>query len=92
MRLRLFTDPLLVILEYAPGGNLRDYLRDHRQATELLSLRDLISFVYQVSRGMEHLSSMKVIIFLQLTNKKMLNFKCNECQTLTYSIQLLFLM
>ncbi|CAB3996570.1 fibroblast growth factor receptor 4-like, partial [Paramuricea clavata] len=63
--------PLLVIIEYAPHGNLREYLRNrrpHRQgmtpaphADEVLSLRDFISFSYQVARGMQYLASMKCI-------------------------------
>ena len=66
-----------MIVEYAPYGNLREYLRDrrpHRQgmtpaphANEVLSLRDFISFSYQVARGMEYLASMKVIFVVWLT-------------------------
>ena len=67
--------PLLMIVEYAPHGNLREYLRDRRpqkpdmppppHADEVLSLRDFISFSYQVARGMEYLSSMKVAMNLK---------------------------
>ncbi|XP_028414940.1 fibroblast growth factor receptor 2-like [Dendronephthya gigantea] len=63
--------PLLVIVEYAPHGNLREYLRERRpqreemipapQAEDILSLRDFISFSYQVARGMEYLASMRCI-------------------------------
>jgi hypothetical protein len=35
-------------------------------ADEVLSLRDFISFSYQVARGMEYLASMKVIVSLCL--------------------------
>ncbi|UYV60768.1 FGFR3 [Cordylochernes scorpioides] len=61
--------PLFVIVEYAPKGNLRDYLRSHRtflgyerpigaDTNSLdLKLKDLVSFAYQVSKGMQYLSS-----------------------------------
>ena len=66
-----------MIIEYAPHGNLREYLRDRRpqrhegmtpapHADEVLSLRDFISFCYQVARGMEYLASVKVIVSLCL--------------------------
>lgn len=65
-----YSGPLFVIVEYAPHGNLREYLRERRpqreemipapHADEILSLRDFISFSYQVARGMEYLASMRV--------------------------------
>ena len=72
--------PLLVIIEYAPHGNLREYLRDRRphaegmtpapHADEVLSLRDFVSFSYQVARGMEFLTSMKVLIVSLCLNER----------------------
>ncbi|CAI9738965.1 fibroblast growth factor receptor 2-like isoform X1 [Octopus vulgaris] len=65
--------PLMVIVVYAPHGNLRDFLRDHRPpvrsgdtyerpvATRSLTQKDLISFSYQVARGMEYLVSKNCI-------------------------------
>lgn len=65
--------PLYVVVEYAPYGNLRDFLREHRPSsgyeiavgTELkekktLTQKDLVSFAYQVARGMDYLSSRRV--------------------------------
>uniref|UniRef100_A0A646QDD7 Fibroblast growth factor receptor n=1 Tax=Hemiscolopendra marginata TaxID=943146 RepID=A0A646QDD7_9MYRI len=60
--------PLYVVVEYAPHGNLRDYLRKHRPSSgyeraigdtrpESLNLKELVSFSYQVARGMEYLAS-----------------------------------
>ena len=58
------------MVEYAPFGSLREFLRDRRpnrkgetnsiEGEEKLTLRDLISFSYQIARGMEYLSSRKV--------------------------------
>lgn len=62
--------PLYVVVEYAAHGNLRDYLRNNRpssgyeraigQEPDTITQKDLISFAYQVARGMEYLASKKV--------------------------------
>ncbi|ENN77792.1 hypothetical protein YQE_05762, partial [Dendroctonus ponderosae] len=66
--------PLYVVVEYAPFGNLKDFLREHRPAAgyeiafgtepkekEALTQKDLVSFAYQVARGMEYLSSRRLL-------------------------------
>lgn len=66
--------PLLVIVEFAPHGNLRDFLRQHRPSSgyeqpigmvekdrKALTQKDLVSFAYQIARGMEYLASRRCI-------------------------------
>ncbi|XP_023936187.2 fibroblast growth factor receptor homolog 1 isoform X2 [Bicyclus anynana] len=64
--------PLYVIVEYAPNGNLREFLRNHRpgnryesdaedKVKKTLTQKDLVSFSYQVARGMEYLASRRCI-------------------------------
>jgi fibroblast growth factor receptor 2 len=62
--------PLYVIVEFAPHGNLRDFLRKHRPSSytdekekekQTLTQKDLVSFAYQVARGMQYLASRKCI-------------------------------
>jgi serine/threonine protein kinase len=65
--------PLYVVMEYAPHGNLRDFLRQHLSSSgydpaistdlkekKTLTQKDLVSFAYQVARGMEYLASRRV--------------------------------
>ena len=73
--------PLYVVVEFAPNGNLRQFLRKRRPTREIpttltalrdrrpvrengstLTHMDLVSFSYQVCRGMEYLSSKKVCV------------------------------
>ncbi|XP_014481674.1 PREDICTED: fibroblast growth factor receptor homolog 1-like isoform X3 [Dinoponera quadriceps] len=66
--------PLYVVVEFAPHGNLRDFLRNHRPSSgyepaigqepkerKTLTQKDLVSFAYQVARGMEYLASRRCI-------------------------------
>ncbi|ELT91659.1 hypothetical protein CAPTEDRAFT_166775 [Capitella teleta] len=79
--------PLYVIVEFAPNGNLRDFLRSRRptilsEYTDLdtqssltsssnIAYKDLVSFAYQVARGMEYLSS-KMCIHRDLAARNVL--------------------
>lgn len=65
--------PLYVIVEYAHHGNLRDFLRRNRIEYDstipiiekkCFTKKDLVSYAYQVARGMEYLSSRRVNYFI----------------------------
>lgn len=67
--------PLYVVVEFAPNGNLRDFLRSRRPPNSTgyekpglektsdnqLTEKDLISFAYQIARGMDYLASRQCI-------------------------------
>eukprot|EP00092_Neocalanus_flemingeri_P041331 GFUD01045005.1.p1 GENE.GFUD01045005.1~~GFUD01045005.1.p1 ORF type:complete len:884 (-),score=253.97 GFUD01045005.1:246-2897(-) len=62
--------PLLAIMEFAEFGNLRDYLRtrrglqaqaDPQNSGRPISLREMLSFAWQVGRGMEFLSGRRCV-------------------------------
>ncbi|XP_065332211.1 proto-oncogene tyrosine-protein kinase receptor Ret isoform X2 [Cloeon dipterum] len=58
---------IFIIIEYADKGSLRGYLRGCRRGgrqaleRERLSLKTLISYAWQISKGMEYLSEMKMV-------------------------------
>ncbi|XP_066927035.1 fibroblast growth factor receptor 2-like isoform X2 [Clytia hemisphaerica] len=62
-------DPVYVIVEFAPNGNLRQFLRSKRpppsdsdqRMDPLLSAKDMVSFSLQISKGMDYLASRKCI-------------------------------
>jgi receptor protein-tyrosine kinase len=66
-------DPIFVIIEYVALGKLQTFLRNSRMEknyhnstsgkSKTLTSRDLVSFMYQVARGMEFLSSRGVRLF-----------------------------
>ena len=71
----MYLGPIYVIVEFAPHGNLRDFLKENRppgSATEApetsqarpvreLNEKNLISFADQIARGMQYLSENKVL-------------------------------
>jgi len=63
-------DPVFVVMEYVAKGKLQDFLRKSRAehyygnlhgASQKLTSRDLTAFCLQVAKGMDYLSSKKVI-------------------------------
>jgi len=64
------TDPVFVVMEYVENGKLQDFLRKSRSdqnyrnihgPSKELQARDLIMFCYHIAKGMDYLSSKKVI-------------------------------
>ena len=64
--------PVCVVLEYADRGSLRDYLRKSRGImkpqpdnldleVEILTPNDILTFAWQIARGMDYLSRMKLV-------------------------------
>jgi serine/threonine protein kinase len=73
----ILSGPVAVIVEFASNGNLREFLQQRMseipspgyfqhpltdESRSPLSYKHLVSFAYQVARGMEYLSSMKVFL------------------------------
>jgi len=60
-------EPKILILEYVPFGTLQTYLRESRSTQYYgnilgaLTAKDLISFAYQIAKGMDHIASQGVI-------------------------------
>ncbi|CAH1796517.1 unnamed protein product [Owenia fusiformis] len=52
------TDPLLVVMELGTFGNLQSYLRSNPTT---LTAQDLLSFAWQIAKGMAHISSLKML-------------------------------
>ena len=62
-------DPTYLVLEYAPNGNLKEYLDkvrtgefkdDHQEKRESISSVELLTFGYQIACGMTFLSEKRV--------------------------------
>ena len=96
IRLHIFLSllgPLLVVVEFAPHGNLRQYLRS-RRPTFLDSvgqnkepppkMQDLVSYSLQIAKGMEFLASKMVLIVIVLYSLELLN--CRFYLTLFHCI------
>ena len=67
----LSVDPLLIVSEYLPYGDLLGYLRksrDHsdnyntgeKKPASKLTVKDLLSFAWMIADGMQYLATMKV--------------------------------
>ncbi|KAI4499803.1 hypothetical protein M0802_005059 [Mischocyttarus mexicanus] len=76
-------EPMFVILEYVSGGKLQSFLRASREERNHgrpgLTSRDLTGFVYQIAKGMEHLTS-KGIIHRDLAARNVLIDENRACK------------
>ena len=52
--------PLYLIIEFAEHGSLRNYLRSHRESKPAQQFQILLSFGWQISKGMAYLEGLKV--------------------------------
>ena len=66
------SEKVLIIVEYVAGGNLKDYLLNSRGTSKetyanlapfsaTLTSKDLLTFAYQIARGMSHLEQIKCV-------------------------------
>ena len=74
------TDPILVIIEYVPYGDLLGYLRKSRGLNDTyfkdpdvkpqtsLTSQQLMTFCWHVAEGMTYLSSKNVSLILKISN------------------------
>ena len=93
----IFLDPLLVLIEYVPYGDLLGYLRKSRQLEDnyfkdpdikpqtSLTSQQLMKFSWQVADGMHYLSSKNVSRF-QCTNNFVISAAVDVRNTLLISI------
>ena len=68
MILSLLADSMIIVMEFASGGNLKGYLKDHRKhANTILPLtsNNLLTFARDVASGMDHLTKFEVTILNQ---------------------------
>ena len=78
-----FSDPLLVLIEYVPYGDLLGYLRKSRGLNDTyfnnpdrkpetnLSSRQLMIFAWQIADGMAYLSSKKVKSIIRIAIQRL---------------------
>ena len=56
----LIIGTLFVAIEYVALGDLRDYLRTTRESGHVLTSSRLLTFAFDVAKGMDHLSKQGV--------------------------------
>ncbi|KAH6940562.1 hypothetical protein HPB50_000797 [Hyalomma asiaticum] len=67
---------LAIVMEYAPGGNLYDYLKQRGRA--LLSERQVLSFFAQILLALEHVHSRQILH----RDLKTQNLLLNQCRSI----------
>ncbi|XP_072022146.1 uncharacterized protein [Amphiura filiformis] len=74
-------EPYYLVLEYAPNGNLREYLHSIRKepGEQVLQPKEIIGFAFDVSKGMEYISS-KNCVHRDLATRNILLGKENVCK------------
>ena len=80
LRWFILPEPLLIVLEYLPYGDLLGYLRKSRghedtyntgekRPNSRLTEKDLLSFAWMIADGMNYLATMKVNQYINILKK-----------------------
>ena len=99
----MLSGPLHVVVEYAPYGNMRQFLRSKRptfsdqKEDHPLTLQDLVSYALQIAKGMEFLASKSVCphlpFFLIKSRSNFISCRSdfNYIEIVSFHVEMIFL-